>query len=421
MLVGMPAESKLRRVGRPLLRAGALASLLGLGLVACSKGDTSSRGPEALGPGGGESETQRDPLGLSRRVYELGEAAWSGGAKFEAVALWRQAFRTLPPDPEFDMLRHRMVMRIGHALIELHRLDGDVYHLQAGHEMVDRWIAARAGKDESSARDEAYELLGEFELRLEEPPPRSTADVEHERGEESRTRLLAGYDGASTALQTRDAHAGEKLGSEGVRREVEVETSAWARLDDPKVEAFLRHPGLLGPSLFDKGPDPFNPTRPLVRAGAPRIAGDGAAHWRVATRETWRIIREQRPALELCYASSMARAPTEVVRMQVTLEVSETGRVSATRTRGDILGDSIGDDCLRRAFERARVDSTSLQGERLAVIPLTFFIQPATYISPGPALPGRDGAPGINNAEGKYQRARAVEGDQGAARGRQGQ
>lgn len=393
---------------------GVATTLLLVSPLGCSR-DVNTSAPNSASLGQAELvQTKADPVALSRQVYDLGEAAWSGGAKFGAVALWRQAFRTLPPEPKFDVLRHRMVMRIGYALIELHRLDGDTYHLEAGREMVDKWIAVRAGEDETGARDEAYDLLGEFETRLENPPPRSSADEEHDRGELARSRMLAGYEGVENEFRTRDVHSGEKLDSDGVKREVDV--GAWARLDDPKVAAFLRHPDPLGPSLFARGPDPFNPTRPLVRAGVPRIEGEGAQHWRTAKRETWRIIREQRAALELCYASSMSRAPTEVVRMQVTLEVSDSGRVSAHRTRGDILGDSLGDDCMRRAFERARVDTEQLQGDRLAVVPLTFFIQHATYIQPGPAMRGssRLDGPGIHDAERKYQRARRVDGDRGA-------
>ena len=351
-------------------------------------------------------------MAVSRRVYELGEAAWSGGAKIEAVALWRHAFRTLPPEPKYDMLRHRMVVRIGYALIELHRLDGDVYHLQAGKEMVALWIELRAGEDQSAARDEAFELLGEFEIRLETPPARSGGQDEHEAGEAARTQMLAGYEGASADYRAEDLHSGEIVNAEGIHREIKV--SRWARLDDPKVAAFLRHPSPEGASLFDASPDAFNPTRPLVRAGVPRIAGEGSQHWRTATKETWRIIREQRPALELCYASSMARAPTQVVRMQVTLEVDESGKVSASRTRGEILGDSIGDDCMRRAFERARVGASTLMGERLAVIPLTFFIQP----SRGPSPSATPGAFTIGEAEQDYQRARVSETSMGSSQGR---
>jgi hypothetical protein len=408
-----------RRPDRPVIFTTLAACLLGQAASGCATQAAETRTPDAAHADAAEVDLGADPMALSRRVYELGEAAWSGGAKIEAVALWRQAFLSLPPAPEYDALRHRMVVRIGHGLLELHRLDADLYHLEAGRQMLQRWLDMRAGEDESAARDEAYALLGEFELRIAEPPMPSRADDEHDEGELSRARMLAAYDGAQADYRSRDLHSGEEVDAQGIHRQIEVD--GWARFDDPRVQAYLRHPNPLGPSLFDRSPDPFNPTRPLVRAGVPKLAVGGDQGRRDARKETWRILRQVRPELELCYARSMGRAPTEVVKMKVTIEVDASGQVSAARSDGDALGDAIGDDCLRRSFDEARVEAGSLRGQRLAVLPLTFFIQPETFITPTAGIVRMHSnmeGPSIGDAETKYQLQRVTFNDRGTAAGR---
>lgn len=388
----------------------------------CSRGAVVSTAPASPEPSStsARASSPSDPLSLSRRVYELGEAAWAGGAKFEAVALWRQAFRSLPSDEKYDVLRHRMVIRIGYALVELHRLDGDAYHLRAAQQMLTRWIEARADRDTSGAREEAYALLSEVELRLEEGLPEandgqpSSGEADHDQSEYARALMLASYDGKQREYAAADTHAGEVLDADGIERKIEV--SGLATLDDPRVWAFLHDPRPEGPSLFEMPGEAFNPTRPLVRAGLPKIAVRGLSQRREANHATWTLIRELRPALELCYASSMARKPTQVVRMRVTISVDDIGRVTATRQSGDPLGDSIGDDCLRRSFERAHVEAASLYGQQIATVPLTFFIQPGRGLAPSlQGMPGFDAA--IGDRQRSYDADRVTETSGGVSQG----
>ncbi len=360
-----------------------------------------------------------DPLALAYRVYELGESAWQGGAKFQAVALWRQSFLSIPPDEKYDVLRHRMVMRIGWALLELHAIDRDDYHLRAAQQMVARWIDARAGRDESGAAEEAYALLSEIELRLEDPSQASASgDEEHARSRDEGARMAAGYEGKQAQYREGESHAGETLDAEGVTRKIEV--SQLATLDDPRVRAFLEHPAPEGPSLFDLPGEALNPTRPLVRAGLPKITTKARGARFAANRETWRLVKELRPQLEYCYASSMARAPTDVVRMRVRLSVDAEGHIQAKRSEGDPLGDALGDDCIRRVFERAAVVDPELHGQELAVVPLTFFIQLGQGLSPSlQGLPGFDA--NMADREGSYRAARQTETGMGVAVGQPAQ
>jgi hypothetical protein len=351
-------------------------------------------------------------------VLELAEAAHAAGNRIAAVALWRQAFLQLPPAEEFDEVRQTLVLRIGHGLLELNRRDGDDYHLRAAKQMLDRWLAAR-DPDRVHPADlrELYAVLGEVELRMQQPVERGAGSVEREAGFAMRDRALDQLNYSVLAARLPADHAGEIFDSSGQRRTIVVDPNdKSARLSDPRVRDFLRHPSPEGASLLDGGDMPLNPTRPLVRAGHPRTSAAPEGMRGLAWSESWRLVRELRPQLEQCYAMSFARMPLTVVRQRVGLRAAEDGTVLVEEQSGDPLGDRAGDLCVIRVFAGATVDP-SLAGTRFAEIPFTFFLQLEQYIRP----PGIGGGMGMGASMMEYAGDRATETSFGVGAGQRQQ
>src|SRR5690606_12138131 len=192
---------------------------------------------------------------------------------------------------------------------------------------------------------------------------------------------------------------GEVLDADGIERQVDVKREL-ARLDDPEVQAFLRHPSPLGASLFTGGDEPFNPTRPLVRYSRPAIEARLSPELR---RYLWRRLDAVRGKLEHCYSSSLMRAPEIHVKKRVRLRADESGRL-IVEDQGEIpLGDAQGDACVARAFAQASVARPELEAVEID-LKISFFIQPARYIQRSYL----EGGGGIGDALHEYASDRGV-------------
>ena len=407
--------------------------LLSLPIVAfaCTPSPTSatntpsavSSAPSKSRPAAGDAkrfaaaEESRNELARAIALYQLGEAAWAGENHLVAVGFWQASFRAIPDPPDdpkrHDDLRGALVERIATALIRLNELDADPYHLRAAEQILERWIAVRTAQLESTdgydAREREaieaecarlYALSAEVFSRLESPEDITVASAEaYERdAEQARARVQRTADGGLDAKERVDSHRGDTLGTDDFERDVKVDGD-FASLDDPRVQAYLRHPDPLGPSLFDGGDEAFNPTRPIVRFSRlqpdPKVPAETRRH-------LWKRLDSVRPQLESCYISALMRSPEVVVRKRLRLRADGTGRLVVLDQGETKLGDAAGDACLERAFAQADVRRSEL--ERVDVdLRIVFFIQPARY--PTGSFLG-DGAT-IGDTLGEYSGDRA--------------
>lgn len=174
----------------------------------------------------------------------------------------------------------------------------------------------------------------------------------------------------------------------------------FAERDDPGVAAFHRDLRYTGPSLFERGGEPFNPTRVLVRGWISSSEGRGAS------RQSFAALRQARPALEQCYEQALIRGAPSVVRTQVELRWGGGAR-GVARLDGPTRFDGSAQACLSAALEAAGSGGVE-QPEGRARLHLTFFVQAARW--PDSRTPDHDdGGPWVPDKGGQINRGAAVE------------
>lgn len=384
-----------------LLMVGVLA------LGCASRGEPASATPEpvaakpepAPAKASGASAEDRPVSAAAARIYKLGEQRYAEGRYPEAVALWGHALLQLSPDASADAVRHKLFARMGHGLLMAHASTGDPQFLADGKEMCELYLAKHEelfGDTEKAraARGDFYELLYEFEWRLEnaaEPsadePSSDTASVaaasmgEVARTAEAAKAPKAAETPAETPAETEstaEIAAADVEIDEGdeLYRFIKVRKIEWATLDDPSVQAYHADDRFLGPSLLDYGSEPVQGPRVLVRvAGLPRPldAEASASTRKVARRLAYEVIRRARPALQQCYEVAMARSPVLDTRVDVSLTVERDGTVKQPLLVAGSLIDAEGDVCLAEALRDVALSAPE-HGEALAVsVPLLFF------------------------------------------------
>ncbi|MEZ4454796.1 MAG: hypothetical protein R3B09_35425 [Nannocystaceae bacterium] len=114
-------------------------------------------------PAGSSAPTVAAAMAEGRHLYSLGESRFAEGEPRDAVTLWRAALLRLPESAEADAIRHRVILRMGHALLVAYE-EGDIDALLLAQQVLARYIAwheARWGEGQGAAaeRAEAYALL----------------------------------------------------------------------------------------------------------------------------------------------------------------------------------------------------------------------------------------------------------------------
>jgi hypothetical protein len=142
-------------------------------------------------------------------------------------------------------------------------------------------------------------------------------------------------------------------------------------LDHPRVQAYFRSGSMVGTSLF--APPKSQSRRPLVRAGTITVRGaETRAHRKAARRFARDLVADVRPALEACYADSLARSPTDAARLTVHVELSH-GERGAVQVSAGTLGDVYGNACVHGVLEFADVDAPKFEAG--VDIPVWFWLQ----------------------------------------------
>jgi hypothetical protein len=142
-------------------------------------------------------------------------------------------------------------------------------------------------------------------------------------------------------------------------------------LDHPRVKAYFRSDSMVGNSLFHEPEQVVR--RPLVRAGSIAVRGaDDRAVRTTARRFARELVDDVRPALEACYADSLARTPTEATKLVLTVELGTNDR-GPIRVRSGMLGDVFGNACVHGVLEFADVEAPGVAAS--VEIPVWFWLQ----------------------------------------------
>jgi hypothetical protein len=240
-------------------------------------------------------------------------------------------------------------------------MSGDASKLDGGEALLERYLVEHEQLLPTAVHErlEIYELLGQYTLRRDHRPPPNV----------------------NTHLQelVRDTHANLQRptprslepNEDPVVREIEVKTIPWAKLDDPRVQAYLRDPRYTGPSLFERV-TPYNDTRVLVRGfvGEPLYLGDPA------NRHAYATLAAARADLERCYEEALSRGAETTE--QVALELRWDGQ---SPTQIEIVDQTLHDNhtsrCVLEALRKA--ESTDADASGRAELRLTFFVQPPRF------------------------------------------
>lgn len=340
-----------------------------------------------------ERSRQRTVSPTAARIYMLGEERFAEGRYPEAVALWGHALLQLSPDASADTVRHKLLARMGHGLLQAYGATGDPSFLADGKAMCELYLAkheALFGETEGALaeRGDFYELLHEFEWRLEasveaaaSQQPSGAASAAAASMAEKAAEPQAQPEAEAEPTAQTVATAGVELDDgDELQRFIRVRRVQWAKLDDPEVQAYFRDQRFLGPSLLDYGNDWAQEPRVLVRvAGLPRPldAQADAVRRQTARRLGFAVVDHARPALRRCYELAMTRDPVMAARVDVSLTVDRDGTVDQPLLVGGSLVDAEGDVCLAQALRDVALASTE-HGEALAIaVPLLFFFQDA--------------------------------------------
>ncbi|MCA9704943.1 MAG: AgmX/PglI C-terminal domain-containing protein [Myxococcales bacterium] len=329
------------------------------------------------------SEGQPIPAAATR-IYMLGEERYAQGRFDEAVALWGHAMLQLPADPSADRVRHKLIARMGYGLLQAHHATGDLSYLVDGQAMCERYLAKHEalfgdGEPAQAQRGEIYELLYEFDSRLDGAPsegPPLDEPLDEPRGV-GPAAAATGSEPTAEAEARDEAPAADEESED--YRIINVRRTVWADADDPRVREFQRDLRFTGPSMLDIGREHAYGRRVLVRAGAlPRTTAEVEPAERKAARAAGlAVIDAARPALEQCYEHAMTRDPVFAARIEVVLTVASDGTVTGPRVTSGMVIDAEGDACTAQALRRVRIEPPSGDAVELAM-PIHFFYQEGT-------------------------------------------
>ncbi|MEX1364933.1 MAG: hypothetical protein AB1Z98_17525 [Nannocystaceae bacterium] len=363
---------------RRALLWGSLAALLGSGCAGrVTTPATSSSEPPPAAEDGSERSEGLAISPTAARIYVLGEQRYAEGRFDEAVALWGHTMLQLPADPSADDVRHKLVARMAYGLLQAHAATGDPSYLHDGLSMCELYVAKHEelfgdGEQARAQRGDIYELLYEFDSRLDapvEPPPSQPVTV-----------AKVTTEGLPASEPEVDAEPEPVVLDDGeqVLRDVLVRRISWADEDDPHVRAFILDDRFNGPSGLDHGRDQVHESRVLVRAGAlPQPAGSDAPIDRRAVRRAGlAVIEAVRPGLQRCYERAVSREPVMAARVSVTLKLRTDGTVAQAHLTDGTVVDTEGDACVAGVLHEARIDS--LPGPLQLSVPIHFFFQDAT-------------------------------------------
>lgn len=354
------------------------------------------------------AEAPATSVPTAQRLYAVGEQHFAAGRAAEAVDLWRHAILQLPETSKYDGLRHKLVLRRAYGQLVAHAQTGDRAFLDDGQTMLLRYLERHeaifgADKRAQTERGEVYEILYEFETRLEQPdaatPPAGSKvaaastkwaaplDERDEAIGDVRANVMQQYrrsPGVAGSSQpysaARDSHRLSRPVRDHEVRVVHVDTRGRPSVDDPETRAALRswatdpQPWLTQPTLVE-----FLPPRPYVRVGGlaqrvdgdrTRLGGQSIAH---------QVVRGVRPQLRACYDEAFARRPDEVASATVEFDVQPDGRVVRPRIVGGGVVDPIGDACVLDQLAAARIDPNPDRAAQRVRVPLTFFYDGAVY------------------------------------------
>ncbi len=373
---------------------------IGLGAIGCATA------PVPAAPT--ESPVSSAPqLSLARRLYTAGEHEFAAGRADKAVALWRQAILQLPEDETYDDVRHRLILRRAYGQLVAYEQTHERAYLDDGESMLMRYLEHHAAlfgdaTDAVKERGDVYEILFEFDTRIESLPPVAEPTKVAEKAAEDPQRepvadlaTIGMYDdtrmsrAGGVAYSESPVRPGTRQGTpygtsrpwrEGDVRVVNVDTHQRPSVDDPATRAALRGwasepvPWLTMPMVEE-----WIPPRPYVRVGglAKRVEGKEAklGGQGLATA----VVRNVRPQLRSCYDAAFARVPDAVVQATVEFDVLPDGTIGRPTIVSGGVVDATGDACVLDQLALARVNADSGRAATRVRVPLTFFYDGAVY------------------------------------------
>ncbi|MEZ4448751.1 MAG: hypothetical protein R3B09_04660 [Nannocystaceae bacterium] len=395
---------------------------LTLGLAVLGTGCASGHGGSSEAPGAGSKAR-------SRELYAEGEARFSAGAPREAVALWRAALLELPEGPDFDRLRHKVILRMSHALLVAYER-GDVDALLLAHQILERYVAWHKGRRSGAPGAEAEqkearsllvvaedtirhlesqaEASGEVAvassvpdapassrwIEVDAPGERvaladagSVVEVVDPRAASAPIEVEAAGDDAATEASDDEVASRPTLVLDGTphRREIVVKPYGSDFHKLPGVQRFFK-PGLVGASLFSGSPRWFfDGPRVLVRAGLTSVRGELAYEERRPAKTRARAaVASVRGRLARCYLEAVGRGLDEDIRLIVDLEVAADGALTVTSVQHNAqVFDHRSQRCVRDALQAAAPSAPPPRVDVKVVLPIAIFVQVPELVSGG--------------------------------------
>ncbi|HWB75436.1 MAG TPA: hypothetical protein VG755_10775 [Nannocystaceae bacterium] len=308
----------------------------------------------------------RSDVDEARRLYSIGEAELKKGHAPQAVSLWRRAIVLLPTIAEYDRLRHKLVLRLGHGMLLASEQTGEPRFAIDGARLLDRYLVQHEqlfgyGPDAERERGEVYELLYELDSKSEEAPappvePEPPARVDEGAPDGMERQVVVPSKRKLGRTSVDDPQTVEKLKSDF--------TTPWAGLvlTRPDVEIVHAARGLVR-------------VTGLTQAIGVRVDGGEKR----ALHELARVaVRSVRPELQRCFEAAFARTPTAFVQTHAELAIEPDGSVSSAEIVGAAIIDAAGTRCAAKRLADVQVDEGPAERVRLRV-PLLFFWQDARY------------------------------------------
>jgi hypothetical protein len=311
----------------------------------------------------------------ARRIYWLGERAYASGQYASAVDLWRHALLQLPATRAGDEVRHALILRIAHGQLVAFETEGSKADLIDGHAMLTRYLDRHAllfgdGSGAERERGEVYELLYEFERRLEpaEPEPAETEPAEAELAEAEQAQA---DDPAASDGRRHDSARGDvrtvRVRRQPMRSPAEIRALFSESRTDPEQGFASTEPEV----AHVHGP------RPLVRVKR-AVAREPAPSGRKRARRWGRALaRDVRPTWRECYANAVARRPDDHVVVDLDIAADASGRITRVEVVEGSLVDPLGDVCLVESLMGA---SSPIDPGITLALKLEFFIEGDVFV-----------------------------------------
>lgn len=405
-----------------------IVSIRRLVLALCWVGFAGAAGSGCAGASGSTGLEAPTSLPTAQRLYSIGEERFAAGRADQAVELWRHAILQLPTSSDYDELRHRLILRRAHGQLVANAQTSDRAYLEDGRQMLERYLARHEalfgeGKKAKAQRGEVYEILYEFESRLDgpaalpepedevafksasapvveskarEPVAKELTEEQEQARNDANLATVGIYDSrvvqsAGVAATSQPQRPGlrsptTKFGPsrpwrDGEIRQVHVDTRNRPSVDDNGTRDSLRSwstepaPWLTLPMVQE-----FLPPRPYVRVGgiARRVEGDRArlgGHGLAMS-----VVRKVRPQLRSCYDEAFARRAEAVVVATVEFDVRPDGTIARPNIVAGEVVDPIGDACVLDQLALAQVEVDPNRPTTRLRVPLTFFYDGAVYM-----------------------------------------